>query len=259
MKIIVCMKQVPSSNEVRLHPVTKTIVRDGKQSVINPFDSSALELAVQIKERIGAQITALSMGIPQTETLLKDALSRGADNAVLLSDRAFAGADTLATSYTLSLGIKKIGGFDLIICGKMAVDGDTAQIGPELAQTLNIPHVTDITEVIFCNDKEIICRRAIDGGNQLVNISLPALITVVKEIQLPRLPSIKSIKDSKLLDVEILSAQSVFADTSKTGLEGSPTQVVDTFTPSNTTPCIEITGSLKEICLKLRNLSQGVE
>lgn len=147
MNIIVCVKQVPSTTEVRMDPVTHTILRDGRQSVINPFDSTAVELAVQLKEAHGGTVTALSMGIPATETLLRDAIASGADNAVLLTDRRFAGADTLATSYTLSLGVAAIGKYDCILCGKMAVDGDTAQIGPELAEQLGLPHVTDVCAI----------------------------------------------------------------------------------------------------------------
>lgn len=147
MKIAVCIKQVPSTNEVRLDPVTNTIIRDGRQSVTNPFDTYAVEAAVQIKEQLGGEVTVLSMGIPSTERLLRDACSRGADKGVLLSDRAFAGADTLATSYALSLWCRTAG-LDLILCGKMAVDGDTAQIGPELAEHLGIPHITDVCEIL---------------------------------------------------------------------------------------------------------------
>ncbi|MGE4214176.1 MAG: electron transfer flavoprotein subunit beta [Anaerotignaceae bacterium] len=247
MKIIVCMKQVPSCNEVRLDPVTNTIIRDGCPSVINPFDSSALEQAVEIKERLGGEVTALSMGIPNTQILLQDALSRGCDKAVLLSDRAFAGADTLATAYTLALGVKKIGKADLILCGKMAVDGDTAQIGPELAENLDIPHVTDVNEVVFISDKEIICSKIIDGGSQLINVTLPALITVVKDIKVPRLPSIKGILFSKTACLQVLTAKDLGADITKTGLNGSPTQVVKTFTPVRENTSVEFKGDAKKI------------
>ena len=147
MKIIVCIKQVPSTNEVKLDPETKTIIRDGRQSVINPFDTYAMEEAVRLKEKLGGTVCALSMGIPAVERLLREAMSRGVDSALLLSDRAFAGADTLATAYTLSLGVRHLGDFDLILCGRMAIDGDTAQIGPELAEDLGIPQVTNVTAI----------------------------------------------------------------------------------------------------------------
>ncbi|HCT65525.1 MAG TPA: electron transfer flavoprotein subunit beta [Lachnospiraceae bacterium] len=254
MKIIVCMKQVPSSNDVHLDPVTNTIIRDGNKSIINPFDSSALEQAVEIKERLGGEVTVLSMGIPDTQRLLRDALSRGCDKAVLLSDSAFAGSDTLATAYTLGLGVKKIGKFDLILCGKMAVDGDTAQIGPELAENLNIPHVTDVDEVIFVNDKEIICSKLIDGGSQILNVPLPALITVVKDIKIPRLPSIKGIRFSQTASLEILTAQDISADITKTGLNGSPTQVVKTFTPVQENTSVEFKGNAKKIAKQIASV-----
>ncbi len=231
MNLIVCMKQVPSSNEVRMDPKTKTIIRDAKSAVLNPFDRSALEVAVQLKEQLGGHITALSMGIADTARLLEEAISCGADEAMLLSDRAFAGADTLATSYALSLGVKEIGNYHLILCGKMAVDGDTAQIGPELAETLGIPHITDVTQIVFASEKELIVSRKTDGGRQLVQVTLPALLTVVKEIAQPRLPSISSILRANKTPCTIRNAQNLSADTSRTGLAGSPTQVVKTFTP----------------------------
>ena len=231
MNLIVCMKQVPSSNEVRMDPKTKTIIRDAKSAVWNPFDRSALEVAVLLKEQLGGHITALSMGIPDTSRLLEEAISCGADEALLLSDRAFAGADTLATSYALSLGVKEIGPYHLILCGKMAVDGDTAQIGPELAETLGIPHITDVTQIVFASEKELIVSRKIDGASQLVQVALPALLTVVKEIAQPRLPSIASILHAKETPCTVRNAQNLQADTTRTGLLGSPTQVVKTFTP----------------------------
>ncbi|WP_409969542.1 electron transfer flavoprotein subunit beta/FixA family protein [Bengtsoniella intestinalis] len=262
MNTIVCMKQVPSSNEVRMHPVTKTIVRDGNASVMNPFDSSALEQAVQLKQQRGGTITALSMGILQTQVLLKDAMSRGADKAVLLSDRGFAGADTLATSYTLSLGVKEIqkniGAFDLILCGKMAVDGDTAQIGPELAQVLGIPYVTDVVEIVEASDTAITVRRIIDGGTQVVRVAYPALLTVVKEIQQPRLPSIASLKASLAKEVAVFTADAVGADGTRIGLNGSPTQVVETFIPEHSTQCVALTGDVASLCGQLKTIVQEV-
>ena len=189
MNMIVCVKQVPSSNEVRLDPVKKTIIRDSSNAVTNPFDVTAVEAAVRIREKAGGTVTVLSMGIPATERLLRDEIARGADRAVLLTDRAFAGADTLVTSYTLSLAVQKLEKPDLILCGKMATDGDTAQIGPELAQHLGIPCVTDVTGLCEVNEKDIICERNTDSGTEKVKVSLPAVITVVKALTQPRLPS----------------------------------------------------------------------
>ena len=168
MKIIVCIKQVPSTNEVKLDPETKTIIRDGRQSVINPFDTYAMEEAVRLKEKLGGTVCALSMGIPAVERLLREAMSRGVDSALPLSDRAFAGADTLATAYTLSLGVRHLGDFDLILCGRMAIDGDTAQIGPELAEDLGIPQVTNVTAILEAREGELLCAKATDQGTQQV-------------------------------------------------------------------------------------------
>lgn len=241
-----------------MHPVTKTIVRDGNASVMNPFDSSALEQAVELKEQLGGSVIALSMGILQTQVLLKDAMSRGADKAVLLSDRGFAGADTLATSYTLSLGVQEIGAFDLILCGKMAVDGDTAQIGPELAQVLGIPYVTDVVEVVNASDTAITVRRAIDGGTQVVRMKYPALLTVVKEIKQPRLPSIASLKESLAKEVAVYTADAVGADVTRIGLNGSPTQVVETFIPEHSAQCVTLTGDVASLCAQLKTMAQEV-
>ena len=229
MNIIVCVKQVPSSNEVRLDPVRKTIIRDSSKAVANPFDVTAVEAAVQIREKRGGTVTALSMGIPATEKLLRDEIARGADKAVLLTDRAFAGADTLATSYTLSKAVNIMGGADLILCGKMATDGDTAQIGPELSAWLDMPCVTDVTEIKEVGDKYIICVRNTDAGTETVRAELPAVITVVKNLTVPRLPSVAGIRKSIKAEVKLIGAQELGADPSMTGLDGSPTQVIRTF------------------------------
>lgn len=258
MNIIVCIKQVPSSNEVRLDPDTHTIIRDGRASVINPFDTYALEEAVRIKERLGGQVTVLSMGIPATERLLRDAISRGADEALLLSDRAFAGADTLATSYTLSLGVRKIGAFDLILCGKMAVDGDTAQIGPELAQTLGIPHITDVKRILEISETKLTCLKITDQGEQELRIKLPALLTVLKDINMPRLPSIPGVKRGMEADCRLLSAAELGADTSRCGLAGSPTQVVKTFTPQRGQAAIELAGGPAQQAAQIAKLVREV-
>lgn len=242
MKIVVCVKQVPSTNEVRWDPVTNTIIRDGKQSVTNPFDTYAIEQAVQIKEQIGGEVIAISMGIPAVERLLRDAQSRGVDRSILLSDRNFAGADTLATAYTLSLGIKKLNHVDLILCGKMAVDGDTAQIGPELAEHLDIPHVTDVCEIIEVAENEIICKKITDKGALKLRVKLPALITVVKDINMPRLPSIPNILFSITSPFEMHNAATLEADSKRIGLAGSPTQVVKTYAPQRLKEAVLIQG-----------------
>ena len=198
MRIIACVKAVPSSTEVKMDPKTNTIVRDGKQAVINPFDATALECALQARETLtdrGANVTvtALSMGIPATADLLRDCVARGADSGVLLSDRAFAGADTLATCYALTLGIEHIGNPDLIVCGKMAVDGDTAQIGPELAGAFDIPCVTDVSEISEVTCDHIVVAHVTDEGHDVVDVPLPAVITVGKDVAQLRMPSIAGV------------------------------------------------------------------
>lgn len=254
MKVVVCIKQVPSTNEVRLDPATNTIIRDGKKSVTNPFDTYAIEQAVQIKEQVGGEVIAISMGIPAAESLLRDAQSRGVDKSMLLSDRSFAGADTLATAYTLSLGIKKLKHVDLILCGKMAVDGDTAQIGPELAEHLGIPHVTDVCEIIEVRENEIICKKNTDSGTHKLRVKLPALITVVKDINMPRLPSIPSILFSLTAPFEIHNAVTLGTDRKRIGLAGSPTQVVKTYVPQRINEAILIEGEAVSQAEKLADL-----
>ena len=243
MKMIVCVKQVPSTNEVRLDPVTKTIIRDARQSVINPFDTYAIEEAVRLKEKLGGTVYAMSMGIPATERLLRDAMARGVDSSVLLTDRAFAGSDTLATSYALSLGAKEVGDFDLIICGKMAVDGDTAQIGPELSSQLNIPFVTDVCEILDASEKKLVCRKLTDEGFAEVEVILPAVITVTKDINMPRLATISGVRASLTAPFKAFTAEELGADVARCGLNGSPTQVVRTFTPDREHKAEFLTGS----------------
>ena len=242
MRIAVCVKQVPSTNEVRMDPVTNTIIRDARQSVTNPFDTYAIELAVQIKEKLGAETWALSMGIPATERLLRDACSRGIDRAMLLTDRAFAGADTLATAYTLALGVREMGGADLVLCGKMAVDGDTAQIGPELAENLGMPHITDVCAVLDISVSDVTVVRQIDGGTQKLRVRLPALLTVVKDLNEPRLPSITGVRYGLQAPFVALGAESTHADPKRIGLAGSPTQVVRTYVPERMGEAVVIEG-----------------
>ncbi len=190
MNIVVCIKQVPDTAEVRINPETGTLIREGVPSIINPFDMHAIEAGLQIKEKAGGKVIVLTMGPPQAETALREALSMGADEAVLLSDRAFAGSDTWATSFTLSKAIKKIGA-DIIICGKQAIDGDTAQVGPETAEFLNIPHISYVRKIEDVSGSSIKVQRMMDEGYDVVESSFPVLFTVVKELNEPRLPSLK--------------------------------------------------------------------
>lgn len=262
MNIVVCVKAVPSTTNVRMDPVTNTIVRDGRQSVINPFDCSALEEAICIKEQLGGYITAISMGIPDTERLLRDLLSRGADQGVLLTDRAFAGADTLATSYALSCEIRQMTedgrAPDLILCGKMAVDGDTAQIGPELAAVLGIPCITNVCQVVEARADALVVKRTSDGTQEVEEVELPAVVTVVKDIRTPRMASISGVRFGQVGPVAIKTAAKVGADPARTGLAGSPTQVVRSFTPERAEGGTPITGDAQEQARALTKLVEGM-
>ncbi len=231
MKIIVCVKQVPGTNEVKMNKETNTIIREGVEAIINPFDSYAIEEAVRIKEQTEGQVTVISMGIPAVAAMLKETIGLGVDDTVLLSDRAFAGADTLATSYALSMGIRKIGDFDLIICGKQAIDGDTAQVGPSLAEKLGIPHTTYVRKIEEIRPGYLRCERMTEDGYEVIEMTLPAVISVVKEINEPRLPSIKGMMRAKKAEVTVWTADDIGADKDRCGLKGSPTQVVQTFVP----------------------------
>lgn len=253
INIIVCVKQVPATNEVRLDPVTNNIIREGIESIINPFDTYAIEEAIRLKERLGGRITAISMGIPSVKELLKETLALGVDSGILLSDRSFAGADTLATAYTLSGGVKKAGEFDLIICGKMATDGDTAQVGPSLAERLGLPHLTDIGSIEEVGDNCLKVKKLTDNGYDLLEIDLPAVITVTKEINTPRLPSIKGIREAAKAEVVTLTADDVKADPKRIGLSGSPTQVVKTFVPVQNVESEIFAGDTKERVSQLIN------
>ena len=179
MKIIVCIKQVPGTNEVKIDPITNTIIRENVPAIINPFDTYAIEEAVRIKERTGAFIYGLSMGIPNATEMLKEAISLKIDKGILMTDRKFAGADSLATSYALSKGVEKIGEFDVIICGKQATDGDTAQVGPSLAKTLGIAYATDISRIIEIKQNKMLCLKITDDGYEEIEVKLPALITEI--------------------------------------------------------------------------------
>lgn len=229
LNVVVCVKQVPETTDVKIDPTTKTLVREGVPSIINPFDTYAVEEAIRIRERIGGKVTVISMGPPQAQEALKDCIAVGADEAVLLSDRALAGADTLATAYTLARAITRTGA-DLVLCGKQATDGDTAQVGPGIAEELDIPHVTYVRKITL-EDKKAVVERLVEGGYEVVEVSLPALFTVVKEINVPRLPSLRGKIKAKNTKIPVWSATDLDADQSRIGLVGSPTEVIRVFSP----------------------------
>ncbi len=230
MNIVVCIKQVPDTAEVRINPETNTLIRDGVASIINPFDLHAVEAALQMRERAGGKVTVITMGPPQAESALRDAISMGVDEAVLLTDRAFAGSDTWATSYTLSKAVEKLGA-DVVVCGKQAIDGDTAQVGPEMAEFLNIPHISYVRKLEDLQPGSIRVQRLMDDGSDVVESSLPVLLTVVKELNQPRLPSLKGKMAAKKAEIKKWGSADINADEDKTGLKGSPTQVKNIFAP----------------------------
>ena len=246
MNIIVLVKQVPDTSEVKINRETNTLIRDGVPSIINPFDMYAIEEALRLREKHGGKVTAVTMGPPQAAEALKEAVSLGVDDVVLLSDRAFAGADTWATSYVISQGIKKIVEYDLIIAGKQAIDGDTAQVGPETADMLGIPFVAYIKKIEQIEGQKMLAERLMDEGYDVVETSLPALITVVKEINQPRVPSLKGKMKAKSLKVTTWNAKDIGADDSKCGLKGSPTKVVKIFPPAARGQREVLTGSMED-------------
>jgi electron transfer flavoprotein beta subunit len=245
LNIIVCIKQVPDTAEIKINPETNTLMREGVPSIINPFDLNALEAGIQIREQSGGRVTVLTMGPPQAETALREAISMGADEAVLLSDRAFAGSDTWATSYTLARAIEKLGA-DIIFCGKQAIDGDTAQVGPETAEFLDIPHIAYVRKIEDVGDSSIKVQRLMDEGYDVVESSLPVLLTVVKELNQPRMPSLKGKMAAKKAEIKTMGMADIDADENSLGLKGSPTQVRKIFAPEIKADRKMIEGSSEE-------------
>jgi electron transfer flavoprotein alpha/beta subunit len=230
MDIIVCIKQVPETTEIGWDPATGTLIRGGVPGVLNPSDKHALEAALQLRERYGAQITALSMGPLHAEETLREALSMGVDEAILLSDTAFAGADTLSTAYALSLAVRRIGRFDLILCGKESSDGMTAQVGPQLAELLNIPQLTYAIEIVVTN-KTVRVRQKLEGEFRVVESLYPALITVEKEMNQPRIPTMEGIMEAYASrEVQVWCAEDLGGVRERFGLKGSPTQTRKVYT-----------------------------
>lgn len=254
MNIIVCVKQVPDTADVKINPETNTLIREGVKSIINPFDMYAIEEAIRLKEKHGGKTTILTMGPPQAEAALKEAISMGIDDAVLVSDRAFAGSDTLATSYTLARAIKKIGDFSMILCGKQASDGDTAQVGPGISTHLDIPQVTYVKKIEEIKDNMARVERMTEEGFEIMEVPLPCLLTVVKEINEPRIPSLKGIMRSKSAKIQLFNAQQLDCQEDRLGLKGSPTQVVKIFSPERRKGGEIFTGDAAESVEKLITL-----
>jgi electron transfer flavoprotein beta subunit len=237
MRIAVCIKQVPETKSVKMDPETRTVIRQGVQSIINPLDLYAIEAALELKERKGGEITALSMGPPQAVSALKEAVAMGIDKAALVSDRAFAGSDTWATSWILAGALKKLGAFDLIICGERATDGDTGQVGPEMAAALELPVITYVNHINELQDGELKVSRLVESGTEKLSMRLPGVLTVVKEIGEPRLPTFRGKLKAKSMEIPTFTLETLELDKSRIGLKGSPTRVVKIFQPEIVRTC----------------------
>lgn len=236
MKVVVCIKQVPASSDVEIDPETGNLIRDGSNTKMNPYDLYGIETALRIKEEKNAHVSTISMGPPSATDVLVESMWMGCDEGYLLTDRKFAGADVVATAYALSQGIRKIGDFDLIICGKQTTDGDTAQVGPEIAEFLNIPHISYVDKIVEVKDESIVVSVSMDETVETWEIQYPCLITVDKGIFTPRLPSYKRGRDLKDKKVNIFT-QKDMEDTNEAnyGMKGSPTQVERMFPPTKNT------------------------
>jgi len=231
MNIIVCIKQVPDTTEIKIDPETNTLIREGVESIINPFDLYAVEEAIRLKEKYGGKVTAISMGPPQVESALRESVAIGIDEIILLTDRKFAGADTWATSLTLAKAIEKLETYDLIFFGQQAIDGDTAQVGPGVAAHLGIPQTGFVKKIEEVKDNRMILQRLMEDGYDRIEMPIPAALTVVKEINEPRLPSLRGKRNAKKAELKVWTADDLGLDEKDIGLNGSPTQVIKIFSP----------------------------
>lgn len=242
MKIVVCIKQVPDTTEIRLDPVKGTLIRDGVPSIINPDDKGGLEEALRLKDKFGAHVTVITMGPPQADSALREAIAMGVDRAILLTDRKFAGADTLATSYALSAALKELD-YDLIIAGRQAIDGDTAQVGPQIAEFLNLPQITYVNDIKFDGKDTFEVKRATEEGYMLLEIQTPCLMTILAEANKPRYMNVKHIVEAFNKEVEVWGVDRLSnIDETKLGLKGSPTKVKKSFTKG-----VKAAGQLYEV------------
>ena len=230
MKIVVCIKQVPDTTEIKLDPVTGTLIRDGVPSIMNPDDKAGLEEALRLKDKYNAHVTVITMGPPQAEAILREAYAMGADRAILLTDRRFGGADTLATSNTIAAALRKLDA-DLIIAGRQAIDGDTAQVGPQIAEHLGLPQVSYVKEMQYDEkDNSLTIKRVVEDGYYLVNVQLPALVTVLTEANAPRYMRVKGIVEAFDREIETWTFDNIEINPEIIGLKGSPTKVKKSFT-----------------------------
>ncbi len=251
MKIIVCVKQVPDTNEVKIDPVKGTLIREGVPSILNPDDANALEAALELKDRDQTvNVAVITMGPPQASYMLRECLAMGADEAYLLSDRAFGGADTCATSTTLAAGIRKVGNVDIIFAGRQAIDGDTAQVGPQVAQRLGVPVVTYVQDIRI-GDGKVTVQRQMEDGYEVLEASAPCVLTCVKELNEPRYMSVGSIVDAYKKEITVWGHKDVDLDPSDCGLNASPTQVFRSFTPPQKGKGEMLSGTIQEMAAAL--------
>jgi electron transfer flavoprotein beta subunit len=253
VKIVACIKQVPDTAQVKINQQTETLILDGVENIPNPFDEFAVEEALLAREKYGGEVHVITMGVPDAIDVLRHALAMGADQAYLLSDEAFAGADTLATGYALSKAIEAISDVDLVICGKQAIDGDTGQVGPGIAAFLKIPQLTYVSKVreIDPDNNRIIVERMLEDGKEVVACSLPAVMTVVKDINEPRLPSLLGIRKAAKAEIPTWGATDLPVDENRLGLTGSPTEVIRVFKPEQRTGGEILQGEIPDVVSQL--------
>lgn len=229
MKIVVCIKQVPDTTEIKINPVTGTLIRDGVPSIMNPDDKGGLEMALRLKDQYGAEVTVITMGPPQADAILREAFAMGVDRAILLTDRAFAGADTLATSNALAGALRCLD-YDLVIGGRQAIDGDTAQVGPEMAEHLGLPQISYVTGLEFDGNKTLTVKKETEEGYQMLSVDMPCVLTVLATANKARYMTVSGIMDAFEKEVEIWTASKIDIEPEKLGLKGSPTRVKKSFT-----------------------------
>jgi len=243
MRIIVPIKQVPETNAVKMDDTTGTMIREGVEAIINPLDLYAIEVAIQLREQHGGEVAAVSMGPPKAMSALKEAIAMGIDSAVLLSDKAFAGSDTWATSYVLAAAIRRMGDYDLIICGERATDGDTGQVGPGIASFLDLPVATYVSRVGDVGNGRCRVHRLVEDGYEVLEMALPGVLTVVKEVAAPRLPTLRGKQRARRAEIPTWGPGELDVDADKLGLNGSPTRVVKIFRPSVARQCQKLTAA----------------
>lgn len=253
MKIIVTAKQVPDTNEVKIDPVKHTLIRDGVPSILNPDDANALEEALRLKDEYpGTTVTVVSMGPPQATTMLRECIAMGADDAVLLSSRAFGGADTCATSTTVAAGVRKVGDYDIIFAGRQAIDGDTAQVGPQLAMRLGLPVVSYVQKVVEVKESTVVVERQLEDGHEVVEVTKPCVLTCVKELNEPRYMTVGRILHAcDGATINVWNEKDVDLDPANCGLNASPTKVMASFTPEPKGKGEMLGGSVNEMAATL--------